>query len=697
MKKTLLIIVAVALCTSLMAQKKVHIATQATNVPKPVAYTIGAGNEQGISTNFIPTTRSSEIIRGSFYKEIGATHYMLPTNTNSRNTVSFKPGTNDAAAVWTMGSQVAKTRGTGINYFYENDWGVIPSPEDGRIESFRCGWGGHGFTEEGEIVVSHHNGTSGMVILTREKYGEGEWKEEYLPGPDYKAGGKDVNTILWPSVVTSGNTVHMICVTEQGLKAPEGYLGHNTVPLYYRSKDGGKTWDIKHLDFEKFGMTETEIEDTRGDNYTITARGNHVAFVYADNWGYVCYMESKDGGDTWQRKVVYDFGDWSWEAGVVCSWRISPSAAAIHIDENDKIHVVFAAQGFVGRSEDTPADQFTYYKTINVGLVYWNEDMDPLTKKDLGGTISSTTISLDYYDYSGYIPLLSVLGFDEFNYFWDKAEGTIEMDFEQFRRNGLATYPRITSKGNNVYIAYQAPLDAPLAYFSPDGNAHYRGIFVTVSDDNGKTWNNKNTSWITYNPNIFWVEKDEWATYKGPQFVPDPEYPGDSLPVLPEIFSFPRTENAYPSMSFNLSDNNSLMLQWFNNGSRPFLPVDETADMHGVNEIKVFAFNKPLSAFPEYNNIDEVWRGLWQDNIRENKPAINAKIYPNPANGNVTIAMDVKSAYTLTITNIMGQVVTSIKGDTPSVDLNVSNYAPGIYIVNIRTANAVTSQKLIVR
>jgi hypothetical protein len=45
----------------------------------------------------------------------------------------------------------------------------------------------------------------------------------------------------------------------------------------------------------------------------------------------------------------------------------------------------------------------------------------------------------------------------------------------------------------------------------------------------------------------------------------------------------------------------------------------------------------------------------------------------------------------------MGQVIATMNGNTDKVDLNVSNYAPGIYIVNVRTANAMTTQKLIVK
>jgi hypothetical protein len=45
---------------------------------------------------------------------------------------------------------------------------------------------------------------------------------------------------------------------------------------------------------------------------------------------------------------------------------------------------------------------------------------------------------------------------------------------------------------------------------------------------------------------------------------------------------------------------------------------------------------------------------------------------------------------------MMGQVVQTVKGKH-EVNLNVANYPSGVYIVNVRTAQATTSQKLIVK
>ena len=698
MKKTLLIIMTVTLCSSLMAQvAKVPVKAY----PAKPATSLGVGDNQG--TNVIPKVRSSAVLRGGLYDEIGETYYNLPTNTNSRNLLAYRPKSGDLAAVWTMAKSV-NSRGTGLNYYFENgSWGVIPDPETGRIEDKYCGWGTHGFTDEGEIIVAHlGSGKDGMIINTRDKWGEGDWKQTILPGPEYLMKAKDtVHTILWPSLVTNGNTVHMICVTDQNPPTGYGYLLKSTVLLYYRSQDGGKTWDIQHKDFTK-EMTEYEVDNVRGDVYTLAVKGDHVVFVYSYTYGFINYMESKDGGETWQKKVVYEFDDFDLDSPGYRSPRVCPASSAIFIDENDKVHIAFTGN-IIFRWEDTPEGYINSFLHPKLGVIYWNEDHDPITLDDMRAYISTDgtymymdSMAFEKY-YFGYIPCPSVLGYDQI-YRW---VGGADWELDQFRRNGLAAFPRLFVHNGKVYLSYQSLIDCPLNFSSEAGDEFYRGIFLTVSLDNGNTWDIKNTSWLSYNPNLFWVDDSDWAKYVAegyPKYEPDPDDPNIMRPVYPDIEPYFMTENAYPTMSLNMSTGGEVMLMWMNR-IPPFLYMGPDASPFEEDPMSVYTFHNKLSAFPEFNNIDSVWRGKCNDNIREHKMGtINTKIYPNPASGKATIEMlDITGLYTLTITNIMGQVLTSMNGNTNRVELNFSNYAPGIYIVNIRTANAVTSQKLIVR
>ena len=691
MKKTLFFIMALALCTSLMAQdlrKPINVKHQATY--KEAA--IGASAQDAVST--IPTQRGSMVQNGpGYYLEwVGLTCYNLPTNSNSRNTISFRPNSQDAALVWTTATD-NDSRGTGINYYDmpNRSWGGV-MPGDVRIEKVRTGWGGHAFTSEGEIVVGHNalNGLdAGLVVNTRDKFGEGDWTEYVLKCSPYSMGGTIESTgIQWPTIATNGNTVHLVAVTEQittgdpcdftfGYEIDGTFI--SSAPLYYRSSDGGKTWDIKEHNFFAEGMSVAEMKEIGGDSYTIAVRGDHVVFLYNTDGG-IAYMESKDNGDNWVKKVIYQDDAFLGTPTVNQDPRLEPSTSAIYIDENHRVHVVFSGRPVIKDAGDC---RILLWGTIPAGFVYWNDTHDRIDWKDLAaysedrnGMLMYDTLHT-YPKYKYYFHNVSVLGFPNF-YYWT---GSPQVVNTQFRNNGFGLYPRIVAQDGRVFISYQSPLDFPLSV----GEYLYRGIFVTVSEDGGETWDvDNNTSWVSYNPELFQANWDDW---KEPIYHPgDDTWEWDPTSIIVTT----RAENAYPTMSTNTKDW-QVLLQWLSQ-EKPFSLTDGIQPDPSL----VYAFHHPLWNLPKYNNLNEVRKGLW-NKIAETKPVINAKIFPNPAiDGIVNVKVDTDAPYTLTVTNIMGQVVYSTKAQNEA-KVNVSSFVPGIYIVNVRTNNAVTSQKLIVR
>jgi len=713
MKKTLLLLMAVALCTSLMAQQKAVSTEKTYSVALKKGTTTCIGAEQGVDA--VPSYRPSMVQSRASEPIgiIGETHYNSPTNNCSRNTISFNPNTGDAAVVWTMAT-TSPTRGTGVNYLRDYYWDAIPNAND-RIESMRTGWGGHAFTAQGEVVAAHNALTSlegGLVISTRDKYGEGDWVQYTLHGPEYTIKYPNYNSpevpttgLMWPSIAANGDIVHLICVTEQwnstGLGPNEnfpegystGYMGFPTVPLYYRSNDGGKTWNIKAKDFRSDGMSDLEVQRTSADAYAIAVKGDHVVFVYHEHYHFIYYMESFDGGDTWTKKEVYDF-DFDWSANTWQAPRLVPSTAAISIDDNDIVHIAFGTR-LHSRGADQEENWYTRYTNYPSGIVYWNSELPVISWEDLKAltqTPNGTELDLNTEDqwpfknYSGYIEVPSVLGFNKY-YYW---EGGPVYSTTQFRDLGFTLYPRILAKNNRVYLSYQAPLEFPLVYDAGVMNL-LRGVFLTVSEDNGFTWDEfNNTSWISYHPYVF---SCNWDDYSGPKYngQGEPSWDGD---IIIDI----RYENAYPTMSMN-TNNNLLILQWYSQ-YEPFLTTGQFVD----EPVNVYTVIAPLDIFPNHGNIQKIWKGEWEDypknyGIAINpKPTINTQIYPNPTtDGIVNVRVDTDSPYTLTVTNIMGQVVQTMQAKQNTVQLNVANYAPGIYIVNVKTKIATTSHKLIVK
>jgi hypothetical protein len=143
--------------------------------------------------------------------------------------------------------------------------------------------------------------------------------------------------------------------------------------------------------------------------------------------------------------------------------------------------------------------------------------------------------------------------------------------------------------------------------------------------------------------------------------------------------------------------NNSLVFTWIND-VKPF-PEPPSGGSNAWQSNAYSIIGNVLKTWDagKYNNTQEVWKGIW-NKVDDGKMTIEKpKIYPNPATNIATIDVNTNNPYTLTVTNIMGQVVHTMKGQQSKIELNVSNYPAGIYIVNVKTARATASQKLIVK
>lgn len=90
--------------------------------------------------------------------------------------------------------------------------------------------------------------------------------------------------------------------------------------------------------------------------------------------------------------------------------------------------------------------------------------------------------------------------------------------------------------------------------------------------------------------------------------------------------------------------------------------------------------------------------------LTENAALSSLNIYPNPATDKVSMEYDLKneSNVEITITDMTGKVVYSSKlgsqaAGKHAVSVNTNNMTNGIYVVNIATNNAVSTQKLVIR
>jgi|WetSurMetagenome_2_1015567.scaffolds.fasta_scaffold25134_2 hypothetical protein len=290
------------------------------------------------------------------------TQYDMQTNASTENRIYYYPD-GTIGAVATMAHQDNfSDRGTGYNYFDGTAWGA---PPDARLENERVGWPSYTpLGANGEIVVSHTS-SAGLKVLTRPEKGTGTWTQTILAGP---VGAVDIS---WPRVITSGpdrNIVHIICLTYVA------YQDLNLALLYYRSQDGGQTWDIQGQILD--GMTSADYLGFGGDSYSWAAPvGNTIAFTIGDSWYDQFIMKSTDNGTSWTKTKIWSCLYNKYVNGpndTTPTFYCPDGSNAIALDATGKAHVVFGLQRAKGDSDGKKWYPFTD------GLVYWNENMGEL-------------------------------------------------------------------------------------------------------------------------------------------------------------------------------------------------------------------------------------------------------------------------------------------------------------------------------
>ncbi len=441
MKKFTFLLITLCLATAVFAQQsrlKVQQSIQNVKLPTPTSV-----------KNFSPVNMGNVLVSSKSAMEdvLGNTFYDLQTNASMATRIHyFDDGT--MAGTWTRGiTSGFPDRGTGYNYFDGSAWGPEPTA---RIEDIRCGWPSYApLGANGEIVVSHTD-LVGLKVATRATKGTGAWTLSVLGGP---AGAVDIS---WPRVTTSGtahNYVHVIATTYSGYQG----LDESYALLYYRSMDGGVTWDKKHIILP--GMTSADYLGFSGDDYAWgTSHGDTIYFVVAGNWVDGFIMKSNDNGETWTKSVFFENG-----AKMNASTNYFPpfycldGSVQVELDNHGVYHVV------VGRMRATDDGSGRKYYPGTDGLIYWNSTMPMLPD----------SLDLDTLDAHG-----QLIGYVAANTAGDSIVGLPAYGV------GLSSFPQLTLDNDAIYIIWSS---LTVGNPSPD-NFNYRHIWVRGSVNNGNTW-----------------------------------------------------------------------------------------------------------------------------------------------------------------------------------------------------------------
>ncbi|MEI7596144.1 MAG: T9SS type A sorting domain-containing protein [Bacteroidota bacterium] len=204
-------------------------------------------------------------------------------------------------------------------------------------------------------------------------------------------------------------------------------------------------------------------------------------------------------------------------------------------------------------------------------------------------------------------------------------------------------YATIDAQGG-IYLTYSSVSET-----KNNGTQNYRRLWAKKSTDGGTTWSNPT------------------------DLVADPIHDFD--------------ECVYASMA---RDEDSKLHIVYQADSEPGQSLNTVeADAPGPNDIRYLSVTK-----------DEIGASI---GINEVKTISSTKIYPNPTSENASLAISMKSnaELTVSIVNLMGQVVKSVNYNATTglnvLDLNANSLTAGIYLIRVQNGKELSTQKLIVR
>ncbi len=438
-----------------------------------------SGNEALYHLMVNPNPHASAVANskaGATETLIGTSTYDLQSNGAVQNRiVVHDDGTISAG--WTMSQEYNTTysdRGTGYNFFDGTSWVAQPTA---RLESSRGGWPsiialGNG----GECAITHNTANSLINNTSRTNIGTGAWTENTVT-PDY---------LIWNRSAAGGidgNTIHMIALTEPSGGTWTGlpFNGVSGALLYYRSQDGGITWDI--TDMQLPGTDSSAQIGMSGDVYAIAAKGQTVAVAYFDDWGDSFIVKSTSNGDsaTWTKTTFLDFpvDKYAMDDGLdldnddTLDYVYSTdNCGALILDDFGDAHVFYGVMEY--RDDDLTDASSSWFPATN-GIAYWNESFGPDTTP---ATVQDTSLWYSDMMNNHWIVQAPDLNGDSIVFGIDST-GTYALYFLS-----MASMPNAGLDAlGNIWLSFSGYTET-----ADNGTQVFRHLYVTKSEDGGITW-----------------------------------------------------------------------------------------------------------------------------------------------------------------------------------------------------------------
>jgi hypothetical protein len=410
---------------------------------------------------------SVPVAENAGYDLVGNTAYDLQSNGGVGHRV-YNFGGGKVSATFNFSANATggtyPDRGTGFNTRTGGTWGPEPTA---RVEATRTGFTNYSVSPDGtEEYVVAHLGTNKVNVAKR--VNGGAWTSSVMPG---------AASVLWPRAALGGSNGKTLHVIASSLPTGNGgtlYQGMNGVMLYYRSEDGGATWNIQDKLME--GIDSTTFIGTDIEAYAIDANGQNVSILTTNSFNDCLLYTSDDNGTTWTKRLVNDFPLTRYvinsgydtldlpadpyranlgTGGDPYGIFTADGVADLIVDEAGISHVWYGCT-YVSDVDLTDAG-WTFYPGTNIGIVYFNSLMN-----DNEGVIS------------GYCPDIN-------------NNQVLDVTDISNYGIGLSSHPAGSIDANgNLFVTFSTVHEL---YLDGTSGFNFRQPFVAASQDNGATWN----------------------------------------------------------------------------------------------------------------------------------------------------------------------------------------------------------------
>ena len=573
------------------------------------------------------------------------------------------------ACTWTNNDnpefEGSSVKNRGVAYSYSTDggktwsWNDESNPDDyqlNRVGKIPVYWASYAqWGSNGEVIMARsydsydYQGVAikdGLVLLTRENKGVGEWN--IVPVP-YPAGViPDGNHYMaWAQMTTSGdNHQYIHIMSPLGIPEGETYQGYREPVFYYKTHDGGETWDVSGELVPNMVGEEWDYDAGYFDDISFAVRGDIVACAFITLGFHAYALKSLDNGETWTSTKFYHAScRWNSDPEEYADTCYIPTKGCIALDNDGKMHTAFGTWMVLNSANEGQMTVFFHDECCF--LSYWNEDMGTLTGDDYTWTkmgelmyehfLDEDKGTEEYLYVNSVTPKWPIVGFfvptivDNLYKLADASDWL----FESYGRAGNFSFPQMAfDKDNKLHLSYLGLLDG-----GEQNGCWKRHPYYTSRDTDG-----------TWTPTEYLVNSIDYIDW----------------------------EFAYPVCA-GIDDDYKMYLMM---QVDPYAGVAEgyvgPGPDHGPTTNTFYFFNVKDVAINEIGYAP-----------------LTMNIFPNPASKQATVNFEGKG--NITVYNMLGQTVYHVENVENTKVIPLNNMATGVYFVTVRSGNATVTQKLIVQ